>query len=65
MKKNSNVVVIKEFQVNDKIFKIGHEMKYITRLRTGVNILADSNAKGYLECSDETLKNFKEVVEED
>lgn len=64
MKKYSDVVVIKEFQVNEKIFKVGEILKYITRLRNGHNFLKCEN-EGYLECSDETLENFEEVVEED
>ena len=62
MKKNSIVEVSKEFSVGEKYFDEGRKFKFITRLRTGVNVLKDLENNHWLECSDETLKNFKEVL---
>ena len=61
MLKNSEVICVKEFCVGEKVFNVGYKMKYITRLRTGVNVLKDLSNNHWLELSDETLKNFEQT----
>ena len=63
MQKFSIVKVLKEFNCGEKIFKVGHKMKYVTRLKTGVNVLKELDSECWLECSDETLRNFEEVAQ--